>query len=288
MALSFQLVSFLTKAQSYSITKADSLFKTNNFEMAATNYERIYFFSKNNNEKINSLILRSICLKNLKRHYDAYNSLVRVLNFDLNDSLKCYVNHQLALNLFLANYYNAAETYCLKNYSLPINSIDYKNSILLHGFILNELYQYNLAAEKFVEYNNASDISSLQKDTLNKIVENYFASKNLPKLKSLKKAVRLSKFLPGSGLFYIGEPARAFSNIGLQLFAIGYTGANIYFANYITAASVGVFLIRSFYTGGVNQLNEIVPKKNSLRSRKFNDNFKSQYFYKLKNYDKLN
>jgi hypothetical protein len=288
LALSFQLVSFLTRAQSYSITKADSLFKTNNFEMAATNYERIYFFSTNNDEKTNSLIARSICLKNLKRHYDAYNSLVRVLNFDLNDSLKCYVNYQLALNLFLANYYNDAEKYCLKNYSLPINSIDYKNSILLHGFILNELNKYKLASEKFVEYNNASNVINSQKDTLNAIIANYFVSKNLPKLKSLKKAVRLSKFLPGSGLFYIGEPARAFANIGLQLFAIGYTGANIYFANYITAASVGVFLIKSFYTGGVNQLNEIVPKKNYIRSRKFNDNFKAQYLYKLKNYDKLN
>lgn len=288
MALSFQLVSFLTKAQSYSITKADSLFKCNNFELAATDYERIYFFSKNTDEKIKSLIARADCFKNLKLHYEAYNSLVRVLNFDLDDSLKCAVNYQLALNLYLSNYFTDAEKFCLKNYSLPINSVEYKNSILIHGFILNELNKYNLAAEKFQEYNNLSTASAEQKDSLNNMVANYFVSKNQPKLKSLKKAIRLSKFLPGAGLFYVGEPGKAFANIGLQLFAAGYIGVNVYYTNYITAATVGVFLIKSFYTGGVNQLNDIVPSKNYVKSRKYNDSFNAQYLLKLNKYGIFN
>jgi tetratricopeptide (TPR) repeat protein len=281
LALSFQLISFLTKAQSYSVTQADSLYNTNNFKLAATCYERVYFFSKNKEEKIYSLLARANCFKNLKEHYEAYNSLIRALNYDLNDSIKCAINYELALNLYLSNYYADADKFCAKNYSLPINSTEYKNSILLHGFILNELNNYKLAAEKFQEYNNLISANSELKDSLNNMVANYYIIKNQPKLKSLKKAIKLSKFIPGAGLFYVGEPAKALANIGLQLFALGYIGANIYFTNYITAASVGVFLIKSFYTGGVNQLNDIVPNKNYVKSRKFNDNFKTQYLYTL-------
>ncbi len=288
LALSFQLVSFLTKGQSYSIAKADSLLETNKFELAATHYERIYFFSTNNDEKISALIARSNCLKNINQHYEAYNSLVRVLQFDLDDSLKCHVNYQLALNLYLSNYFTDAEKYCSKNYALPINTIDYRNSLLMHGLILNELNNYKAAADKFVEYNQLSNASEIQKDSLNKIVADYYAIEKQPHLKSLKKAIRLSKFIPGAGLFYAGEPGKALANITLQLVAVGYIGANVYFTNYITAATVGVFLIKSFYTGGINQLNDIVPSKNYIKSRKYNDNFKSQYLHTLMKYGIFN
>jgi hypothetical protein len=115
-----------------------------------------------------------------------------------------------------------------------------------------------------------------------KFVSSYYAKKNIPKLKSLRKARRLSKCLPGAGLFYAGKPGKALLNIGFQLAALGYTGANVYFGNYITAATAGVFMIRSFYTGGVNQLNEVIPKRNYYKTRKFNDTFKSQFISKLK------
>jgi hypothetical protein len=194
----------------------------------------------------------------------------------------------IALNLYLSNYYHDAEKYCSKNYSLPINTLDYRNSILLHGFILNELNIYKSAAEKFIEFNNNLNLITVQKDSLNNLITNYYAVKQVPHLKSLKKAIRLSKFIPGAGLFYAGEPGKAFANIGLQLFALGFTGANVYFTNYITAATSGIFLIKSFYTGGINQLNDIVPQKNFYHTRKYNDNFKIQYLHLLKNYGLLN
>jgi hypothetical protein len=98
----------------------------------------------------------------------------------------------------------------------------------------------------------------------------------------LRKARRLSKVLPGGGLFYAGKPGKALTNITLQLMAVGYTGLNVYLGNYITSATAGIYLIRLFYTGGVNQLNEVVPLQNYKRSRKFNDNFKNTFITELK------
>jgi len=288
LALKCLLVSFSIKGQDYSLRVADSLFRNNHYEIAATAYERVYFFSKNNNERTFALLARATCFKNLGRYYEAYNSLARVSHFELDDSLKCVANYQLALNLYLANYFSDAEKYCARNYSIPINSIEYKNSILLHGFIYNELNNYKYAAQKFNEYTALTNLSLKEKDSLSTFVDTYYRAKNLPKLKSLKKARRLSKVLPGAGLFYVGKPGKALANISFQLFALGYTGANVYFSNYVTAASAGLFLMRSFYTGGINQLNEVVPKVNYTRSRKFNDTFKNTYTNQLIHYGAFN
>lgn len=283
MALKCLLVSFLIKGQSVSFVEADSLFKNKNYELAATSYERIYFFSNNNTDRITALINRSTCFKNLNKNHEAYNSLVRILNYDVSDSIKCYANYQLALNLFLSNYYNDAEKYCAKNRSIPVNSVDYKHSVLLHGFVLNELKLYDKAKLKFIEYSEICNADSLSRTQLKNLVLSSYQNEKLPKLKSLKKARRLSKILPGAGLFYAGKPGKALANIGFQLFAVGYTGINIYFYNYVTSATAGLFLIRSFYTGGVNQLNDVIPEVNHKRSKKFNNNFKTAYFQLLKN-----
>jgi len=284
LGLSFQLINFSSKAQTHSIEFADSLYKKMSYSSAASAFERVYFFSTNTDERIRALIDRSLCLKNLGQYYESYKSLARVLNFELDDSLKCYANFQLALYLYLSGYYTDAEKYCMKNHSIPITTVDYKNSILLHGFILNELNRYDAAPEFFFEYNSSSALNDSCKNELNSFIEDCYNPKKIPNLKSLKKAKRLSSVIPGMGLFYAGEPGKAIINILLQLGALTYTGINIYFTNYITAATTGVFLIRIFYVGGINQLNDIIPVKNYQKSRKFNAEFKEKYLKKLITY----
>lgn len=221
----------------------------------------------------------------MDRHYEAYRSLVRVLEFEISDSLKCAAQYEVALSLYLTKYFTDAEKYCARNRSLPVNTIEYKRSILLHGFILNELNKYSEASAKLMEFNQNASISSIQKDSLNACVELLYKKKGLPKLKSVRKARRLSKCLPGAGLFYAGKPGKALLNISLQLVALGYTGANVYIGNYATAATAGLYMMKSFYIGGVNQLNEIVPKVNYKRSKKFNDKVRNAYLTKLKTYN---
>lgn len=287
LALSYLFLSFLTKAQINYHHLADSLFSEKKMEEAATQYERVFLFSNNTNEKIDVLFKRAKCFKIANQNYKAYNSLVRVLQYDLSDSLKCKANYELALNLYLSNYFLDAEKYCAKNYSLPINTNDYSNSILLHTFILNELNNYSMASAKSIDYISNLTISKAKKDSLLTLVSSYYIKKNVPKLKSLKKARRLSKILPGAGLFYAGKPGKALANIGFQLLAVGYTGLNVYAQNYVTAATAGIFFVRMFYTGGVNQLNEVIPKVNYSKTRKFNDTFKTDFILKLKQYEAI-
>ena len=283
LVLKFLLISFFSKAQLFSIKKADSLFENKAYSLAATEYERCYFFIKNDTVRFNMVLKRANCFKAKGEYFEAYKNLFRLLNNNLlSDSSRVNLYYECALNLYLSKYFNDAETYCLKIASLPLTNKQTVNAFLLHGLILNEKNDYFQANYKFTDFVNQSDFSLAKKDSLKKIISESYKKENYPKLKSLKKARRLSKLIPGAGLFYAGKPSKALTNITLQLVAAGYTGINIYLGNYITAATAGVHLMRLFYTGGVNQLNEVVPSQNYKRSRKFNDNFKNTFIKELK------
>lgn len=283
LVLKFLLISFFSKAQLFSVKKADSLFENKAYSLAATEYERCYFFIKNDTARYNMVLKRANCFKANGEYFEAYKNLFRLLNNELlSDSSRVNLYYECALNLYLSKYFNDAENYCLKIASLPVTNKQTVNAFLLHGLILNEKNDYFQANYKFTDFVIQSNFSQTKKDSLIKIITASYKKENYPKLKSIKKARRLSKLIPGAGLFYAGKPNKALTNITLQLLAVGYTGLNIYVGNYITAATAGVHLIRLFYTGGVNQLNEIVPLQNYKRSRKFNDNFKNTFIKELK------
>lgn len=283
LVLKFLLIGFFSKAQLFSIQKADSLFEQKTYTIAATEYERCYFFINNDSVRFNMVLKRANCFKANGDYFEAYKNLYRLLdNSLLNDSLRSVIWYECAFNLYLSKYYNDAEKFCLKIAGLPVTTKQSVNANLLYGLILNEKNDYLQAGYKFTDYINQADLAASKKDSLRKIVAVNYKKENYPKLKSLKKARRLSKVIPGAGLFYAGKPGKALTNISLQLLAVGYTGLNVYVGNYITAATAGIHIIRLFYTGGVNQLNEIVPLQNYKRSRKFNDEFKNAFIKELK------
>jgi hypothetical protein len=283
LVLKFLLISSFSKAQLFSVKRADSLFESKAYSLAATEYERCYFFIKNDTARFNLVTKRANCFKANGEFFEAYKNLFRLLNNDLlNDSSRASLWYECALNLYLSNYFNDAENYCLKIAGLPITNKHTVNANLLYGFILNEKNDYFQANYKFMDFIDQSNFETAKKENLKKLVSSTYKKENYPKLKSLRKARRLSKVLPGGGLFYAGKPGKALTNITLQLMAVGYTGLNVYLGNYITSATAGIYLIRLFYTGGVNQLNEVVPLQNYKRSRKFNDNFKNTFITELK------
>ena len=283
LVLKFLLISFFSKAQLFSLKRADSLFENKAYVLAATEYERCYFFIKNDSVRFSMVLKRANCFKANGEYFEAYKNLFRLLNNDLlTDSSRASLWYECALNLYLSNYFNDAENYCLKIAGLPVTNKFTVNSNLLYGLILNEKNDYFQANYKFSDYIEQSNFDPEKKQKLKTLVSTSYKKENYPKLKSLRKARRLSKVLPGAGLFYAGKPGKALTNITLQLMAVGYTGLNVYLGNYITSATAGIHLIRLFYTGGVNQLNEVVPLQNYKRSRKFNDDFKNTFIKELK------
>ncbi len=261
-------VNFLSKA-SVGIELADSLFAKKQYQDASLEYEKTIFTCGNDTAKNFYIFKKSICQK-LSRSFNAeIKTLLRVNLSICSDSLACVVYYESALaNYVLANFKKSNEL-LERAHSLPINTTEYNSCLLLHGFVLNELNDYSMAKTKFTEYFKNATLIKSEKALF--LIDSIYADKNIPKLKSLKKARRMSLILPGSGLFYAGKPGKAITNITLLLSAAAYTTYNVFITNYYTAISSGFYFMRYFYTGGVNQLNDEIPKYNYKKTRKFND-----------------
>lgn len=275
MALICLFGSFSTEAQNYPVHIADSLFHANQFEEAALEYEKCVFKNKDLSIKEYALIQRAYCFKNIGKYYEAYQNFQRLDIDNYSDSLKCVYNYQIGLMLYLSNYFYDADTYLQRNFNLPISTLEYKKSLILNVLVLNELYKYSEARNKLSVYANNYTEAPI-KDSIISILDTDYSNEKIPKIKSLQKARKLSKFLPGAGLFYIGKSGRALGNITLLLASASYTALNIFCGNYFTSATAGVHLIRLFYTGGINQINDLVPIVNYNHTRIFNDKIKSK------------
>lgn len=261
------------EAQNKLFHFADSLYNIGNFEKAAFEYEKISFYNPNDSIRNHAYLRRAFSFKSLGKHFEAYQNFIRIDMNSFDDSSKCSINYQTGLMLYLSSYYKDANVYLQRNFNLNINTLEYRHSILLDILVLNELNIYNEAKNKLAVYSN-NYASPSQRESLD--LTNIYNKEELPKLVSLNKARRLSKVIPGAGLFYIGKPGRALSNIGFLLASLGYTGLNAYAGNYITSATAGVHMVRLFYIGGLNQLNELVPVINKNRALDFNDRVKNK------------
>ena len=148
----------------------------------------------------------------------------------------------------------------IENDSLSYNQRRLMTSVLLVSLIKTK--DYRLSQTKFENYiATISNEKNLNFDIKEKYRQKVIDINNLP-LKSIKKARRLSIFLPSSGLFYAGSPKKGFISLGLQLASTGYLALNILFQNYATAATFNLHWVRLFYIGAVNQSNTLVKNYN--------------------------
>jgi TM2 domain-containing membrane protein YozV len=72
-------------------------------------------------------------------------------------------------------------------------------------------------------------------------------------IKSAKKALNLSTFIPGAGQVYAGYPGKGLINASSQLLSLGVTGIMVYHNLYISGFIIGLGMFQSFYFGGIKQ-----------------------------------
>ena len=89
-----------------------------------------------------------------------------------------------------------------------------------------------------------------------------------------KEWVETTEIIGGNDNTWYNEYTDPLGNIFLQLVSAGFIGYNIWQQNYFTASTGGIYMLSMFYVGGLNQTNELVPRKNYKISRSFNDTLK--------------
>jgi len=249
---------------------ADSLFNLNLYVDAAIEYEKAYFYNKLEVERVHIIFKKAKCEKLSLRYSAEIKTLNRINISKCTDSVVCFAYYELAFANYMINNYAKANDLLERAHSLPINNQQYNACIFLHGLVLNELNEYEFAKTKFKEYFR----NRFNAKQLFTVIDSLYADENIPKLKSIKRARRLSLFLPGAGLFYAKKPSKAIVNVSLLLAATVYTAYNVSITNYVTAITSGLYFMKYFYIGGVNQLYTEIPSYNNKISQRFNNSVK--------------
>ena len=268
----FLCAGFLTKTQaSAAFNVADSLFEKQQYYAAAIEYERLGFTANNNNEKTLALIKKSNCLNLIGKYEDAARCMGRVNYNNLPDTLIYKSKYQYAISAYLAKDFGNAESQLLQmQFFVPDSNITY-TALPLFCLILNEQQKWAEAKIKLMDYVRLSPSPQATKDSIYKEIELMYATKAIPKMKSLKKAQTLSYILPGTGQMYAGYFWEGAASAAIQLAALSLTAYCVYVHYYVAAFVGGYSIFSKFYLGGINRLEYLVGKTNYERSRKFND-----------------
>lgn len=272
----FLCAPFLIKANlPDSIFQAgDSLFKAGSFFKAGIEYEYIAFFADSTNIKTIAKNKRIDCFTQLGKFEQAQNYAEKVPIFNTSDTLKYEIIYKRALNAYLAgNFGNAKAHFMQLKHYFP-NDVITSDDNVLYILILNELNEWQNAKNEALDWIQKIEIQHETKDSLIKVVQNFYSDKRIPKLKSVKKAQTFSTFVPGSGQVYAGYPLEGVFNLTLHLASLAFAAEEILAGYYITGYLGGFGMFQKLYFGGIRRTEYLTNKTNYKRSQEFNQKAK--------------
>lgn len=139
--------SFSGKAQTASYAAGtDSLMR------ACMALEKSVFASRNDTARNLLLVQKALCQKKMRAYRAEEKTLLRIDLLSCGDSLACVVYYERALCQYMLAKFKEASDGLERAYSLPVNTPESRGCLLLHGFVLNELNQYDLAKKKLGEF----------------------------------------------------------------------------------------------------------------------------------------
>jgi hypothetical protein len=281
-ACMFLLTVFSTKAFTQTLESADSLFAIQQFDQASLMYERaIYERPGDLIFLATTLLSKTNCLKAQQKFEQIGSLLSRIELSSLSDSIKQEIYFQKGLGYYLSDNFELAEKNISPSFNLEsFNTNTQLNSVLLYTFILDELGKWNQAHQVMNDYIQNNKIFTIEnKLVLKQTLDSIYEPSLQPTLRSIKKAKTLSLIFPGLGQAYNGDYRKGILNLLLTGGSATFGVYNVLQANYITAATAGVYLFLYFYLGGANQSSYNVPTKNYIKKRKYNDQLKSEMIY---------
>jgi hypothetical protein len=249
---------------------ADSLSMAGDHHHAALYYQKASWFTSGKLQKVHLLIKASGEFNKLKNYRSAADLLSAVDVANLPDSLVFKVKYKAAVASFLdSDFARAGSNLTQINYLVTDSALIYE-TYLLNALVLNEQFNWQAAQLKLLQLNHYLNPGGYLRRANDSVITSMYNEQNIPKIKSLNKAVKMSTFFPGLGQTYAGAPAEGlFSFMAL----VACTGAMVYgIINqyYFTSVVLGNILIGKFYQGGLKRTEFLVEKKNYQRTNKFN------------------
>jgi hypothetical protein len=218
--------------------------------------EEQIFQSNTEAQQINLILKKANCLKQKNMFAEAYNNLLRIEFENLADTLQNKILFELMLNATMANQPNDAMYYLIQHKNFVTDSANSYQINLLKAIIYLENREWETAHQL---------MRSLLREN-EKLKLDSIWNANFPRFKNVKKARRLSTFLPGLGQSYAGKAGFGIINfIGIAGSAY-FTYWHIIHQYYWIAAITGGGWMSRFYVGGLKTSTSLTRKNNEQKA----------------------
>jgi TM2 domain-containing membrane protein YozV len=246
------------------------LYVSGKYFEASIEYERLVFKTENQADLKYNKYKKALCYKQLKNFSQAIEELQSIYILNRNDSLFQRICYQQALCLYL-NEEPTKALWKIDEY-LNQNSDTASYRILLPLMILcqNETFQWKEAQESLLRYIRMLNLNPEKLETMQTVVNELYQKKNLPRIRSIKKAENLSRFIPGAGQIYAGKPMEGIVNFLINASLLAFTAQQAVSGFYITGYLAGLGFFNKTYHGGMRRSENLAIWKNKELTVNFN------------------
>lgn len=253
-----------SESNSYNFEQPDSLMAAGNYFEAAIAYERIFFFSTDQETRIRANLKRADALTRQGEFARALNDLQRSAHLRNFPDLHFEVLFQMAFCNYMAGNYGQALSRLKQLNHFYAERAESPNVLLLFTLTAIMAEELEMAGEFARQMVLSANLAKQDEANLLHEVSVLFAEENFPRLRSETRASNLSTFIPGAGHVYAGYAGKGIVNATSQILSLGLAVLMGYHGLYASGFVVGLGMFQSFYFGGIRQAAFLTHQRNLI------------------------
>lgn len=251
---------FLNSAATGS--KGDHLYASGQYFDASIEYERLIFNAENQTDLYYYKYKKAMCYKKLRDFGRALDELQPMYFTNANDSLFQRVCYEQSLCFYLNGEPSKALWKIDEYFHRNGDTTSYKVFMPVRLLCLNETFRWEEAQKCFRRFIQMQNFSPEKEAEILQIVDNLYKKRNLPRIKSIKKAENWSRFIPGSGQIYAGKAGEGIVNFLLNASILAFSAQQAFNGFYITGYLAGLGFFNKTYHGGIKRSGVLASEKN--------------------------
>ena len=264
------LCGIFLSSQASSTLKCDSLYASGKYFEASIEYERKIFSVKTQAELRYFQYKKALCYKKLMEFDRALNELQPIYFTNSGDSLFQRVYYEQSLCFYLNGEPTKALWKIDEYLRRSTDTASFHVFMPVRLFCLNETFQWDEARECFMRFIQMQKFAPEKEAEMQQMVNNLYKKKNLPPIKSIKRAENWSRFVPGSGQIYAGEAGEGIVNFLINVSVLAFSAHQVYNGFYITGYLAGLGFFNKTYHGGIKRSGILASQKNKELIVNFN------------------
>ena len=240
----------------------DSLYSSGQYYEASIEYERMIFKSESQADQYFYKYKKALCYKKLKNFGRVLDELNPMYFPNSNDTLFKRVCYEQSLSLYLTGE-PAKALWKIDDYlHRCADTASFRIFMPIRLLCLNETLQWEEARKCFSRLIQMQNFTPEKETEMQKLVDNLYNKRNLPHIKSIKKAENWSRFLPGSGQIYAGKTGEGIVNFLINASILAFSANQAYNGFYITGYLAGLGFFNKTYQGGIKRAGILASQKN--------------------------